>query len=130
VIGLDTNMIVRMVVRDDERQTAVADRVFDSLTPRDKGYLTQIVQVELWWVLRRRYRLPAAEVSKLMAELLASDNLEFEKPQDLAWALELTNQGADLADLLIARQASRRGGHTLTLDEKSAALGFGMELAD
>jgi predicted nucleic-acid-binding protein len=130
VIGLDTNMIVRMVVRDDERQTAVADRVFDSLTPRDKGYLTQMVQVELWWVLRRRYRQPAAEVSKLMAELLASDNLEFEKPQDLAWALELTNQGADLADLLIARQASRRGGCTLTLDEKAAALGFGMELAD
>ena len=130
MIGLDTNILVRFVTHDDPAQAAVADRVMAARTTRDKGYVPQLVQAELWWVLRRAYSKSARDVTRFLAELLASDNLLFEKPEDLAWALDQTPAGADLADLLIAREVSRHADRTLTFDQQAASLGFGLVLPD
>jgi predicted nucleic-acid-binding protein len=47
MIGLDTNVIVRYLTHDDPIQTAAAVKLFDSLAPREPGFLSLVVVVEL-----------------------------------------------------------------------------------
>jgi len=51
MVGLDTNVIVRYVMQDDERQAAIANRIIDEeLTPANKGFVTTVVLCEVLWV--------------------------------------------------------------------------------
>jgi predicted nucleic-acid-binding protein len=127
--GLDTNIVVRLIMRDSPAMSARADVIFAELTPARKGYICQIVQAEIWWVLRRAYKLTAEQVTAALTGLLESDNLELEHAQDLKWALEQTANGADLADALIYRSSRRRANEVLTFDQKAAAKEFGLKYA-
>jgi predicted nucleic-acid-binding protein len=54
MIGLDTNMLVRYLVRDDKKQAGIADRVIESCcTAEEPGLICLQVMCELVWVLRR-----------------------------------------------------------------------------
>ncbi len=56
MIGLDTNVLIRYIVRDDQRQAAAATRLIESrCTPDDPGLINRIVLCELVWVLSRGY---------------------------------------------------------------------------
>ena len=62
MIGIDTNIIVRMITRDDPVQTAIVDRILD-----DAGtewlYVSLVVLAELAWVLRMNSALSSSSVS-------------------------------------------------------------------
>ena len=51
MIGLDTNVLVRYLVGDDAKQSAVAREVMAGLSQDNPGYLTSVVLAELSWVL-------------------------------------------------------------------------------
>lgn len=54
MIGLDTNALVRYVVRDDAQQTAAATRLIESsCKTNDPGLIALVVLCELVWVLDR-----------------------------------------------------------------------------
>ncbi len=54
MIGLDTNVLVRYIVRDDPAQTALADRcVEDVCRGEQPGWVSHVVLAELAWALIR-----------------------------------------------------------------------------
>lgn len=109
MIGLDTNVIVRYVVRDDPTQTAQADQIFSRLTTRNPGYLALPVLLELWWVLGRSYRHSAEDRCRLFQELLVTDELIIDEEDAVSEALRLVKDGADFADALIAGKSRVAG---------------------
>lgn len=130
MIGVDTNVLVRFVVKDDldefERSSAfLADR-----TPEQPAFVSIIVLIEFVWVLRSRYRYTQESIGFAIEALLSSPALVFEEGEFLSILLRNTKvKSGDLADHLIAFCAARAGcSRTVTLDAAAANAIPSMEL--
>ena len=56
MIGLDTNVLARYIVRDDEEQAAAATRLIEArCTPQSTGFVSIVVLVELVWIFTAAY---------------------------------------------------------------------------
>jgi len=123
MIGLDTNVLVRYIVRDDEKQSAAATRLIEAKCTTDNpGRVSSIVLCELAWVLTRGYGYSRAMVGRVIRRILAVQELQAEKPE-LAWqAVRLFEQGrADFADFLIGlSNRENKAEVTYTFDTKAA----------
>jgi predicted nucleic-acid-binding protein len=128
VIGLDTNVLVRFIMRDEPVQTAAAAALLASLTAARPGYISSTALVELWWVLGRSYGRSRSERCELFGELLDTDELVIGDPACAEAALAAARAGADFADGLIVALGSRAGcDRTMTFD-RVAARRAGMKL--
>ena len=122
MIGLDTNVLVRYIVQDDERQSKAATRLIESkCTPDDPGLVSSIVQCELTWVLARGYRYPRETVSRVLRRILSVQELRAEDPESAWRAVRLFEQGkADFADYLIGiSNRKNKAEVTFTFDERA-----------
>jgi predicted nucleic-acid-binding protein len=125
MIGLDTNVIVRYVVRDDPEQTAQADAVFQLLTARRPGFVATVVLAELWWVLGRHYRYDRGLLCDFVRQLLASDELRVQDVRAAQAALAAADGGADFADALIAQAGVIAGCElVVTFDRRAVRAGM------
>ncbi len=124
MISLDTNVLVRYLVADDAEQTAAARSLIESLTPEQPGFISREVAVEMVWVLERAYRLAREQISEVLLEILATDSLVLEAPEDVARAASTYRQGgAGFSDLMILAAARRQGALPLrTLDRRLSRL--------
>jgi predicted nucleic-acid-binding protein len=129
MIGLDTNVLVRFLVKDDPIETRAAVKLVRSLTPDEPGFVSLVAIAELIWVLRVSYRYRKTEITNVLEALLQSQELSIEQGDLVAEALRgFVTGDADFADYLIERGGNLAGcGHTLTFD-KSAATFAGMRL--
>ena len=123
--GLDTNVLVRWLVEDDDDQAARVQRLFEAArTGQVPLFIPSTVVLELEWVLRSRYRFDKAIVLQTFNALLETQELEFQGEAALERALHLYRQGvAEFADCLhagICGAADR--SPLLTFDEKAARL--------
>lgn len=121
--SLDTNVLVRLIVRDDETQAEVAARVLERHVRRSESFWIPItVILELEWVLRSRYKFAKAEVIRAVASLLTTMELVFESEGALEQALASYEEGgADFGEYL--HLALAQYGHALpfwTFDAKAA----------
>ena len=119
MIALDTNVLVRFLVADEDRQFEAAKAVLARLGPRDEaGFITDVVLAELAWVLRSVYRYSRAETVEALALLAHSHHLAFEDDDRLTRALAAFASGrGDFADYLIRERAKAAGCATvLTFD--------------
>jgi len=127
--GLDTNVLVRFVVSDDDEQNVAARHLVAGLTPGDPGYIGLISVVEFVWVLRRTYGFTRETVATTLANLLANSGFVFEDVGDIEAAIfESTRTGTDIADALIARRNARAGCATTHTFDRHAARLAGMTL--
>ena len=124
MIALDTNVLVRFLVQDDQDQARVASAAIERLTEDEPGFVCREVMVELVWVLERAYRLDRPRIAGALDGLLSAIELVVEGSDDVAPALELyRNDGFDFADLMIAAAARRAGtSELLTFDKRAARL--------
>ncbi len=102
MIGLDTNVLVRYIVRDDEKQSQAATRLIESKCTVDApGLVNLIVLCELAWVLTRGYGYGRDMVGRVIRRILSVQELKVENAE-LAWrAIRQFEQGkADFADYL------------------------------
>lgn len=128
MIGLDTNVLVRTVVEDDESQTRKARELFSTLTVANQGYVSLITLAELFWVLKRRYKRPTSEIVKFITGLTEAEEIAFQNSEVVHYALEASGKGADFGDALIACSCKAAGcSKTVTFDQQ-AAKSLGMEL--
>ncbi len=122
MIALDTNVLVRYIVRDDEPQAAMATTLIETeCTPETPGFVTLVVLCELVWVLRG-YGYDRATVARVLRKILAADDLRTER-SELAWqALNDFESGkADFADYVIGHCAkAARAAPTCTFDQRTA----------
>ena len=123
MIGLDTNILVRYIVRDDARQTASATRLIESRCRMDDpGIVTLVVLCELVWVLDRGYGYVRTDIARVLRRLLSAGDLQVEH-SELAWqALNLYEQEkADFADYAIGlRNRDMKSEVTFTFDRRTA----------
>ncbi len=131
MIALDTNVLVRYLVRDDVKQFEVARVLLESLTVECPGYMCREVIVELVWVLERSYGYSRDQVARILEELAASEDLVVEVSDEVVWAAFLYRRGeAGFSDLMIMAAARRAGTRSLyTLDRKLSRL-KGVALVD
>ena len=131
MIALDTNILIRYLVADDAAQTKAASELLSGLSPENPGFVCREVAVELVWVLERSYRYSREQISAVLEELIASEELEIETSDDVARAAFHYRQGgAGFSDLMIATAASRRGAYPLYTFDRRAAQMEGVELLE
>ena len=122
MIGVDTNVLVRYLVRDIPEQAEAARSLLEGLTPESPGFISREVAIETVWVLERSYRFSREQIADILKELTAVDELVFEAVEDVARAaLEFRQGGPDFADLMILAAAERVGASPLyTFDQRFA----------
>jgi len=96
VVVADTNVVVRLLVKDNDRQTAAAEKVF-----RDhQVYLPWTVFLECEWVLRSLYGFGAEEFSAGILAILSRRNVEADNAMMVFEAVQRHREGFDFADAL------------------------------
>lgn len=130
MIGVDTNVLVRLVVDDDIKQFEAAKRFFGERSPADPAVVSLVVVAEAVWVLRNPYAFDAERVTDFVAAMLDSDDFLVENRSVVESAVNLSRDSrADIADCLIAAVAANIGASsTVTFDRLAARRIPGMEL--
>jgi predicted nucleic-acid-binding protein len=122
VIGLDTNVLVRFIVRDDEAQARSAARLIESrCTVEDPGWISQVVLCELAWVLGRGYGYDRTTVASVVRRILTVRELRVEAAEAAWKALRHYEAGgAEYADWLIgAANRANLAEATYTFDRRA-----------
>lgn len=131
MIGLDTNILVRFLTRDDPEQSARVKVLMSGLAPDRPGFIAREVVLELVWVLERAYGLSRAEVAQALDALLEARELKVEAADRVALATDRYRRGgagfADQMILLAGRDAGCEA--TVTLDRHAGAAPEGRALA-
>lgn len=125
MIGIDTNVLVRFLVQDDETQFEKARRLIKrEVAARRKVFVNQLVLLEAEWVLRSRYAVPKAHIIEAISGMLDSAELQFEDEPSIEEALFFWKDStADFADCLIGAKNRRMGCRaTATFDVKASKL--------
>ena len=118
-VAVDTNVLVRAVVRDDPAQGSIAAQL---LTDAELIAVALPCLCELVWVLRRVYGFPPADAADAIRALLAAANVETNRPAVEA-GLSVLEAGGDFADGVIAYEGNWLGGKTFaSFDKKAVAL--------
>jgi predicted nucleic-acid-binding protein len=119
VRGIDTNVLVRFLVRDDAEQAQTVRSLFERAEiENERFHVSGIVLCELVWVLRSRYRRDREEICSILDALLDIGLLQIQDRDLARQALEEFRKGpADFSDYLIGWQNRRAGcKETLTFD--------------
>lgn len=111
-IAVDTNVLVRLLVRDEERQFKAAKRLVDQAEADGEPVLIVLCALlETEWVLRSRYKLDKASIADAFAQLLESQGVEFEHEPTVEEALYVWRRhpAAQFADCLLNARAVHLG---------------------
>jgi predicted nucleic-acid-binding protein len=122
MIGIDSNILVRLVVKDHPKQFETAQKFEQSLTVDQPGYISLVVLVEYCWTLRRLYKQPATIILELVEQLLNAENIVVERESVVVFAVWISKtKGVEFSDCLIAAIHRENGcSHTVTFDQTFA----------
>jgi predicted nucleic-acid-binding protein len=115
-VAVDTNVLVRAVVRDDKAQAEIAAKWL-----RDSSLLAVALSAlcELVWVLSRVYGFKVAEVADAIRALTSAENVETNQAAVEA-GLAMLDAGGDFADGVIAYEGRWLGAETFVSFDKKA----------
>jgi predicted nucleic-acid-binding protein len=119
MIGLDTNVLVRFLVRDDEEQFERARKLIRRQAEEGQPVrVSLLVLLETEWVLRSRYKFNKGEILNVFADLLSAVDMSFEDEPSIEEALFVwKDSSAQFADCLIgARHRALGCTATATFD--------------
>jgi predicted nucleic-acid-binding protein len=117
-ITVDTNVLIRAVVRDDEKQALAADRILKSA---EMIAVALPCLCEFVWVLRRLYGFGPEDIAAAIRALADTANVNLNRPAVEA-GLAVLNAGGDFADGLIAYEGSWLGAETFVSFDKKAVM--------
>jgi predicted nucleic-acid-binding protein len=105
--AVDTNVLVRLITRDDARQVAAAEAF-----AREGAWVSHVVLVETTWVLASVYELDAPALATAVEMLLRHRDLTIQEADVVAAALRQFRKrpAADFSDCLIL-EVARKSGH-------------------
>jgi len=123
VKGLDTNVLIRFLVADDEKQADMVRSLFRQTELKQKKlYVPLLVVLEMLWVLESVYRIPRNQILDALQNLLLLPVLSFDNQvvlQDFIYSAKGGKE--DLSDLLIAHAAVEAGcDSVLTFNKKAS----------
>ena len=105
--AVDTNVLVRLIARDEARQAAAADAFVER-----GAWVPQLAVAEFAWVLSTIYDFDAGEVAAAVELLLQHKSLTLQESDVVARALELFRSRPVLgfSDCLLL-EVARKAGH-------------------
>ena len=121
--GVDTNVLVRLFVKDDPAQSATAKAFLErSCTEEEPCLINHVVLAELSWVLRTTYGYNRLQVAASVAALLQTTGIRVQDAPLVSRAVAAYRTGsADLSDYLIGGINKMLGcAATATFDRKAA----------
>jgi predicted nucleic-acid-binding protein len=125
MLGIDTNVLVRFLVKDDDAQFAKALKLIEREWRDDEPILiSQLVLLETEWVLRSQYGMLKSEIANAFAGLLDVREFQIEDEPSLERALFVwRDSSTEFADCLIGERNRQLGCNaTATFDSRAAKL--------
>jgi predicted nucleic-acid-binding protein len=121
--GIETNILVRFLVGDDEVQASKVYKLFKR-TEAEKQvlFVPLLVILELIWMLESVYQISREDILDSIGDLMLMPILKFDHQSTLQQFIQKA-QGSryDLSDLLIAHSAKEQGCEVvITFDKKAA----------
>ena len=122
MLAIDTNVLVRFLVDDDQEQFLHAQRLIE----REPTFIADTVLLESEWVLRNGYAFDALTFVEAIRAVAGLPTVALESPRRIATALAWREQGLDFGDALHLAGASACDAF-LTFDRRlaKAAARFG-----
>ena len=106
--AFDTNVVVRLLVRDDEAQCRRAEQLYRRAIAAGGVWIPSVVIVETAWVLRGAYTFDRAAISNALRHLVSAEGVVAENEAATLRALAAFETGpADFSDYLILDTARR-----------------------
>jgi predicted nucleic-acid-binding protein len=125
MLGIDTNVLIRFLVRDDQTQFEKARKLLKREASNGRRvFINQLVLLETEWVLRSRYGLAKTQMLDTISGLLDAPDVQLEDEPSIEEALFVwRDANADFADCLIGARNRRLGCRaTATFDTKASKL--------
>jgi predicted nucleic-acid-binding protein len=126
MLGIDTNVVMRLLVSDDAEQTRRARKLIEQSLGREEPVLVSLlVLIESEWVLRSSYGFKRDAVLGMFRALLEARELSFEDEPAVEEALFYwkDDSACGFADCLITAHNRQLGCRaTATFDAKAARL--------
>ena len=125
MLGIDTNVLVRFLVRDDEAQFDRARKLIKrEVSAGRRVFVNQLILLETERVLCSRYGVHKNQIMESISGLLDADDVQFEDEPSVEEALFIWRDSAvDFADCLIGAKNRRLGCRaTASFDVKAAKL--------
>jgi predicted nucleic-acid-binding protein len=124
--ALDTNILVRFLLRDDEGQAETVYRLFrQAESEKALFFVPLLVILETIWVLEAVYQISRTDILDAINDILYLPILKFEaQPALKRFMAEAKEKNADLSDILFACSARLAGSEAvLSFDKKAAKAG-------
>ncbi len=125
--GLDTNVLVRYFVKDDQQQAEKASACIKKIVSGGGNcFINLMVFCELVWVLESAYGYGRQDITSLLEKMLATRQFDIESKDIVRQAVHDYSRGnADMADYLIGRVNNSHGcDRTVTFDKALRNSGF------
>lgn len=132
MIGLDTNVLIRYITRDDPEQYRAAKAFLESnCTKEAPGYVNVIVLCEIVWVLTSAYDATEDDVVRIIDQLLRTQQLHIEHRDQVRTALEQYNRkAAGFPDCLLGQlNQAADCTETVTFDQDASDMSGWRELS-
>lgn len=96
MVAVDTNIIVRLITGDDSKQLLKATRLVES----EGIWVGKTVTLETAWVLKHIYDASLNTIVDSLRELSETEGVYFESEERLEAALNLAENGVEIADAM------------------------------
>lgn len=113
MISVDTNVVVRLLTGDDQKQFKKARSLFE----RENIMISTSVVLECEWVLRYAYEFKSPEIIKAFRQLFGLKNVRLQDQIAAHNALTWHRQGLDFADAIHLAE-SQDSESFVTFDKK------------
>ena len=107
MIALDSNIILRVITRDDPKQADAAETLMEKAG--EKFFVSNLVLAETLWALRRIYGFSGDQTLEILRWLVNRSDIVFQDEQTVRAGLQAMADGGDFADALIVANARKNG---------------------
>ena len=126
--ALDTNVLARFFIDDADDAQAVRQRPAAVAALSARSFVSVTVLLELEWIMRGFYALPARDISRVLRALASVEHITVEDRDAVLAAVDAFDKGVDFADALHMARSSRASGFA-TFDRRLAKRAKGLALA-
>jgi predicted nucleic-acid-binding protein len=127
VKALDTNVLARFFIDDADDAQAAKQRPAAVAALSERAFVSVTVLLELEWVMRGFYALPARDIARVMRALAGIEHITLEDRGAVLTALDGFDKGLDFADALHVARSSRTAAFS-TFDQRLARRAKGLAL--
>jgi predicted nucleic-acid-binding protein len=117
--ALDTTVLARFFVDDVDDAQAARQRPAAIAALAERSFVSVTVLLELEWVMRGFYGLPARDVSRVLRALASIEHITLEDRDAVLMAVDAFDKGLNFADALHLARSARASGFS-TFDQRLA----------